>query len=371
MTESESLQRTPLHAEHVALRARMVPFGGYEMPIQYPTGITIEHRAVRDAAGLFDVSHMGQIEISGPDALELVQWVTINDAARVAVGQAQYTALVDQAGCVLDDLLVYRFEDRWVMVANAANRNRVFDWVSRHSHEYDVEIVDRSDESSILALQGPEARAILRELTDTDLDAIGYYHFTDGSVAGIDAVISATGYTGEDGFELYLPADGAVPVWKAIMEVGTPRGLRPAGLGSRDTLRLEMGYGLYGNEFGLRYTALESGLGWITKLDKGNFIGRDSLRAQKDSGVREKLVGLTLGPRGFAREGYPIRADGRIIGKVTSGMVSPVLRHGVALGYVETEYAALGTEVLVEIRGVNAPATVTRPPFYTEGSLRR
>lgn len=368
---TESLQHTPLHAEHLALRGKMVPFAGYEMPIQYPTGITSEHRAVRNSAGLFDVSHMGEIEVSGPGALELVQWVTTNDAARIAVGQAQYTALVNEQGGVLDDLLVYRFKDRWMLVANAANRARVFDWVSQHSEGYDVEIVDRSDEISLLALQGPRARAILAGLTDTDLDAIAYYHFAEGAVAGVEAVISATGYTGEDGFELYLPADGGVAVWKAIMEAGADHELLPAGLGARDTLRLEMGYSLYGNELGVQHTALESGLGWITKLDKSNFIGREALRAQKERGLEKSLVGLELGPRDFPRAGYPIKAEGRTIGEVTSGMLSPMLRRGIALGYVESGYATPGTELGVEIRGADAPATVKRPPFHTEGSLRR
>lgn len=364
---SDDLARTPLHAEHVALDGKMVPFAGFEMPVQYPTGITEEHRAVRTGAGLFDVSHMGEFEVRGPGALDLVQHVAINDASRVEVGQAQYSAMVNDDGGLLDDLLIYRFADRWMLVVNASNREKDWSWIGGHSGSFDVELTDRSDETALIALQGPEARTLLQGLTETDLDAIGYYRFGEGAVAGVEGVISATGYTGEDGFELYLPADGAVTVWRALLEAGAT----PAGLGARDSLRLEVGYALYGNDLDEAHTPLEAGLGWITKLDKGPFVGRDALAAQKEAGVERRLVGLRLQERGFPRPGYPILADGRAVGAVTSGTMSPSLGYGVAMGYVPVEHAKGGTELAVEIRGRGVAATVQRPPFYTEGSIRR
>lgn len=363
----DALARTPLHDEHVALDGKMVPFAGFEMPVQYPTGITKEHRAVRTGAGLFDVSHMGEFEVRGPAALDLVQRVTVNDAGRIEVGQAQYSAMVNEDGGILDDLIVYRFEDRWMLVVNASNRAKDWQWIANHAAALDVDLTDRSDEIALLALQGPGARALLRGLTDTDLDAIGYYRFAEGAVAGVEGVVSATGYTGEDGFELYLPASGAVTVWRALVDAGSV----PAGLGARDSLRLEMGYALYGNDLDEDHTPLEAGLGWITKLDKGPFVGREALAAQKEAGVDRKLVGLRLEERGFPRPGYPILADGAPVGTVTSGTMSPSLGHGVAMGYVPADRAKSGTELAVEIRGRAVAATVQRPPFYTEGSIRR
>lgn len=368
---SDALLQTPLHAEHIALEGKMVPFAGYSMPVQYPTGITAEHRAVREAAGLFDVSHMGEFEVRGPDAEALVQRVTINDASRIEVGQAQYSAMVRPEGGIIDDLIVYRFDDHWMLVVNASNRAKDWQWVERHAEGLDVELTDRSDDTALLALQGPRARAILAPLVDVDLDGIGYYRFARGVVGGAASVISATGYTGEDGFELYLAAADAAAVWRLLLDAGTPHGLLPAGLGARDSLRLEMGYALYGNDLDEQHTPLEAGLGWITKLDQGDFVGRDALAVQKQSGVTRRLVGLVLTERGFPRPGYPIVADGRPIGVVTSGVASPSLGEGIAMGYVETEWASAGTEVAVEIRGRAIPAAVRRPPFYTKGSIRR
>jgi aminomethyltransferase len=371
MTESDTLQQTPLHERHVALGGKMVPFAGYDMPVQYPTGITAEHRAVREAAGLFDVSHMGEFELAGPDALALVQALTVNDAARIEVGQAQYSALCREDGGILDDLIVYRFYDRYMLVVNAANRAKDRAWVQQHAAGHDVAFADRSDETALLALQGPRAREILAPLTDTDLEGIGYYRFAEGEVAGVAGVLSGTGYTGEDGFELYLPADGAVAVWDALLEAGAGRGLIPTGLGARDSLRLEMGYALYGNDLDEEHTPLESGLGWITKLDRDPFVGRDALIAQKEAGVERRLVGLKLTERGFPRPGYAVRAGGRDVGVVTSGTMSPSLGEGIAMAYVPTALASAGTEVAVLIRDREVDAVVQRPPFYTEGSIRR
>jgi aminomethyltransferase len=353
----------------------MVPFAGYEMPVQYPTGIRAEHAAVREAAGLFDVSHMGEFAIMGPDALDLIQRVTINDASTVEVGQAQYSAMVKPDGGVIDDLIIYRYEVGWMMVVNASNRAKDWAWVNQHADGLDVQLHDRSDHLALLALQGPKAREILRPLASVELedgiDGIGYYRFAEGEVAGVHATISATGYTGEDGFELYVPADGAEALWDALIEAGAEHGLVPAGLGARDTLRLEVGYALYGNDLDEDHTPLESALGWITKLDKGEFVGREALAALKEKGVERRLVGIKLTERGIPRPGYPILVDGEPAGTVTSGTMSPSLGVGIALGHVPVSHAKAGSEVAVDIRGKAIPAVVQRPPFYTEGSIKR
>lgn len=367
---TSSLKRTPLYEEHLGLGAKLVPFAGFEMPVQYPTGITAEHRAVREQAGLFDVSHMGEFRVVGEGALDLIQRITVNDAARMEVGQAQYSAMCFEDGGVVDDLLVYRFPDDYMLVVNAANLEKDLSWIRSHAADLDVEVRDDSDDTALLALQGPEARGILRPLTGVDLDAIRYYRFAEGEVAGVPAVISATGYTGEDGFELYVPAAEAAGLWRRILEEGGTR-VVPAGLGARDSLRLEVGYPLYGNDLDAEHTVLESGLGWITKLDKGAFVGRDALRAQKEEGLARRLVGLTIRERGFPRPGYPILADGREVGALTSGTVSPSLGYGVALGYVPAELASEGTSLEVDARGRRLAAVVTRPPFFKEGSIRR
>src|SRR5688500_739812 len=290
MTTDATLKRVPLHETHVALGGKIVPFAGFEMPVQYPSGITAEHRAVREAAGLFDVSHMGEFVVSGPDALALVQRVTVNDAAKVEIGQAQYSAMCRPNGGIIDDLLIYRFDDHWMLVVNASNRGKDREWIEAQARGLDAQLEDRSDDTALLALQGPRARAMLAPLADVDVEAIGYYRFTEGRVAGRDALVAGTGYTGADGFELYLAAEDAVPVWNALLDAGAPAGLVPVGLGARDSLRLEMGYALYGNDLDEEHTPLEAGLGWITKLDKGDFVGRDTLQAQKQRGVDRKLV---------------------------------------------------------------------------------
>ncbi len=369
---NEPLKRTPLYDEHVALGGKIVPFAGYEMPVQYPSGITSEHKAVRQAAGLFDVSHMGEFLIGGPQAADLLQHITVNDIDRIAVGQAQYSAMCLEAGGVIDDLLIYRFADRFMVVVNASNRDKDLSWVQEHAASYDVEVQDRSDDTALLALQGPVAREIVRPLTDIDVDEVAYYHFTEGSVAGVAAVIAATGYTGEDGFELYVDAQDAAGLWRALLDEGRSRGLVPAGLGARDSLRLEMGYALYGNDLDEEHTPIESGLGWITKLDQeGDFIGREAITRQKREGVSRRLVGMKLVDRGFPRPGYEIVSGGTPVGVVTSGTVSPSLGIGVAMGYVPPELAAGGTEVQIDVRGRLLNAVVQRPPFYTDGSIRR
>ena len=368
---NEPLRRTPLHGEHVLLDGKIVPFAGFEMPVQYPTGITAEHRAVRTAAGLFDVSHMGEFLVRGPQALDLVQRATVNDASRISVGQAQYSAMCLESGGVVDDLLVYRFDDHYMLVVNASNIEKDWRWITQHEGDLEVEVEDASDRTALLALQGPVAREIVRPLASVDVDAIGYYRFAEGEVAGAPAVISGTGYTGEDGFELYVGAGDAVQLWQALLEAGRERGLVAAGLGARDSLRLEMGYALYGNDLDEEHTPLESGLGWVTKLDKGDFVGREALLAQKQAGVRRRLAGLRLAGRGFPRPGYDILDDGECVGIVTSGTVSPTLGTGIALAYVPTERSKPGTALQVDARGRAVDAVVQRPPFYTEGSIRR
>ena len=365
------LRRTPLYDEHVRLRAKMVAFAGYEMPVQYPTRSTAEHRAVRATAGLFDVSHMGEFLLRGPRAVDLIQRLSVNDAARLAEGQGQYSVMCRADGGVIDDLLIYRFADRWMLVVNAANREKDWEWLNAHSEGMDVALEDRSDEMALLALQGPRARRILASLADLDVEAIGYYRFAEGRIAGREGVVAGTGYTGEDGFELYLEAEDAVTVWRALLDAGAGEGLAPAGLGARDSLRLEMGYALYGNDLDEEHTPLEAGLGWLTKLGKGDFIGRDSLVSQRERGLARRLVGLVLRERGFPRPGYEVLEEGRPVGTVTSGTVSPSLGVGIALGWVPARLADPGTELAVSLRGTPAAAEVVRPPFYTGGSIRR
>jgi aminomethyltransferase len=366
-----TLKQTPIHDEHLALNGRMVPFAGYAMPVQYPTGIVKEHHAVRTAAGLFDVSHMGEFEVRGPQALDMVQHLLTNDASRLDVGQAQYTVLTSTDGTALDDCILYRFTDHYMVVVNAGNLEKDRAWFERAAAGFDVEFADRSEAFGLLALQGPRAQAILARLTDADLDAIRFYHFAEATVAGVDTVISRTGYTGEDGFELYLPAVEAARVWRDLLAAGEPEGLTPAGLGARDSLRLEVGYILYGNDLDERRTPLEAGLGWVVKLDKGDFIGRDALARQKDEGLREKLVGFVLKEKGFPRQGYEIRHEGEPAGEVTSGVLSHSTGQGVGMGYVAIEAAKPGTAIEVIIRDRALAAEVVRPPFYAEGSLRR
>jgi aminomethyltransferase len=368
---AEGLKRTPLFEEHERLGGKLVPFAGYEMPVQYSAGIIAEHQAVRRAAGVFDVSHMGELDVRGDDALGLVQYVTTNDASGLAVGQAQYSALCRDDGGILDDCIVYRFEDRYMIVVNASNIDKDRDWIAQHADRFGVAVEDRSSETGLIALQGPRAQATLARHTEADLDAVRYYHFVEGRIGDTDAVISRTGYTGEDGFELYLPAERTAEVWRSLLEAGRQDGVQPAGLGARDSLRLEMGYALYGNDMDERRSPLEAGLGWITKLDKGDFIGRDALLRMKERGVRERLVGFVCQERGFPRHGYEIRIDDVPAGEVTSGIVSPMLQQGIGMGYVPVESAKPGTRIDIRVRDKSIPAEIVRPPFYRDGSVRK
>lgn len=364
--DDETLKRTPLYAVHRAAGARMVPFGGWEMPVQY-SGILDEHRAVRTRAGLFDVSHMGEVEILGPGALALVQRLVTNDVERLAPDQALYSPMCTPEGGIIDDLLVYRMGDRLMLVVNAANTAEDLAWIREHAGS-DVQVVDRSAEIALLALQGPRAQEILQRLTSVTLSALRYYWFRQGiEVGGRKALVSRTGYTGEDGFEIYVDARDAVHLWNALVDAGHPSGLLPAGLGARDTLRLEAGYLLHGNDMDKTTTPLEAGLGWTVKLGKGEFIGDDVLAAQKETGIARRLIGFTLAERAIARHGFPIRRDEASIGRVTSGSFGPTVEKSIGLGYVPPRDAAPGDPIAVEIRGRAAPGVVTKLPFYTRG----
>jgi len=357
---------TPLNQVHRELGARMVDFGGWDMPVQY-SGVIEEHVAVRQAAGLFDVSHMGEVEVTGPNALAFIQHLTINDAAKLVDGQVQYSAMCYPEGGVVDDVTLYRFNaSRYLFCVNASNVDKDFAWMEKvlaDSAMTGVTLNNRSAEFAQIALQGPKAQEILATLTDMSLADIVYYHFCEGEVAGVPMIVSRTGYTGEDGFELYLPASFAVEVWQQIMLTGTPQGLLPIGLGARDTLRLEKGYALYGHELSQEISPLEAGLGWITKLDKDDFVGKAALAAQKAGGAPRRRVGLVMQERGIPREGYPIFVGDREVGVVTSGTMSPTLKVGVALALVTPDVAQADTRLEVAIRNRRMGAKVTRPPF--------
>jgi aminomethyltransferase len=363
---TETLKRTPLTEVHGSLGAKLVPFAGYLMPVQYPSGITAEHNAVRRHAGLFDVSHMGEFIVRGPGAVDFVNYLTTNDVAALAIGQAHYSTILNDRGTIVDDCLVYRSEDHIMMVVNASNAAKDFAHISKEIGRFDATLEDVSDETALLALQGPKAAEILQTLTDADLSQVKYYHFTFGTVAGIDRIlISRTGYTGEDGFELYFPNESAVAVWNAIMERGD---VMPAGLGARDTLRLEMGMALYGNDIDDSVTPLEAGLQWLVKLKKGEFVGRDALVMQKEAGLTRKLVGFTTTERSFPRHGYPVFVNGERSGDVKSGTMSPSLNIPIGTAYLPAASTAAGTSFEIEIRGKRIPAVVEKMPFYKEGT---
>jgi aminomethyltransferase len=360
------VKKTPLNQVHRELGARMVDFGGWDMPVQY-SGVIEEHLAVRQAAGLFDVSHMGEIEVTGADALAFIQHLTINDAVKLVDGQIQYSAFCYPEGGVVDDVTLYRFnESHFLFCVNASNTDKDFAWMQQvlaESAMNDVTLNNRSSEFAQLALQGPKSEEILAALTNVVLADIVYYHFCEGVVADVKMIISRTGYTGEEGFELYLPATAAVKVWQQLLVAGVPHGLLPIGLGARDTLRLEKGYALYGHELSENISPLEAGLAWITKLDKPDFVGKAALLAQKNHGIPRRRVGLVMQERGIPREGYPVFDGDREVGVVTSGTMSPTLKVGIALALVEPAAAGVDSELQVAIRNRRMSAKVVRTPF--------
>ena len=359
-----SLKRTPLFSAHVQAGARMVPFGGWEMPVQY-RGIIEEHRTVRAAVGCFDVSHMGEFEIEGPGALATLQRLTTNDVAALEIGQVQYSLLCRADGGIVDDLTLYRLaEDRYLMVVNAGNIDKDWTHVTTAVPADGARWRNVSDATGLIAVQGPKAEALVGGLADRDVTRIGYYRFAHGKVGGVAALISRTGYTGEDGFELYVAAGETERLWKALLDGGRADGVAPIGLGARDTLRLEMRYALYGNDIDDTTNPLEAGLGWVVKPAKGDFLGRAAIEAMRAKGPARKLVGLEMADRSVARHGYPVVKDGAPTGIVTSGTFGPSVERSIALAYVATAHGAVGAEVGVEIRGQAKPARVVKTPFH-------
>lgn len=364
------LRHTPLNEVHKAAGARMVEFGGWEMPVQY-SGVLVEHRAVRTKAGLFDLSHMGELFVSGPEAFDALQAVTTNDLSTLEVGQAQYTLLCVPSGGILDDILVYRQAEGYLLVVNAANTHKDLAWLQENL-KGDVRVEDRGPQTALIALQGPLAEQILQSVTSATMDGLYGFEWMDGNVAGVPSIISRTGYTGEDGFELYFPSDEAASVWEALMAAGTPLGMLPVGLGARDTLRLEARLTLYGNDIDEGTTPFEAGLGFFVKLDKPNFIGRESLLAQKEAGVSRRLVAFVVEGRGIPRPGYSICDEqGTPIGTVTSGSFSPTLEKDIGMGYVKTSVAKPGSRLFIDIRGKARPAGIIKGRFVQGHTKRR
>ena len=357
-------KKTALFEVHQKLNAKMVAFAGYMMPIQYE-GILAEHKRVRSTVGLFDVSHMGEFMVKGPNSLDFLQNLTVNDVSKLNVGEVQYSAMCYENGGIVDDLLIYRLPDHYMVVVNASNLQKDFDWMEQHLMD-GVTLTNDSEKYCLLALQGPDSLKVLSALTDDKIDQMAFYTIIEGSVAGVPAFISRTGYTGEFGFEIGIAPDNAVAVWQGLMEAGKPYDIAPIGLGARDTLRLEMKYCLYGNDIDATTHPLEAGLGWITKLKKGDFIGREKIVAAKKAGLKRKLVCLKFADRAFPRHGYKIFAGDEEIGAVTSGTVSPMLNQGIAMAYVAKKWAGVDSVVNVEIRKKRMSATVVKPPFYVK-----
>jgi aminomethyltransferase len=358
------MKNTALYDVHLKLGAKMVPFAGYNMPVSY-SGIKLEHQAVRQAVGMFDVSHMGEFLLKGPHALDLIQYVTSNDASKLTPGKVQYSCMPNGQGGIVDDLLVYCIsDDKYLLVVNASNIEKDWNWISKHN-EWGVEMEDMSENLSLLAVQGPKAAEALQALTSVALDQIAYYNFVSGPFAGIDdVIISATGYTGAGGFELYLPNNAAPKVWEKIMQAGAAYGIQPCGLGCRDTLRLEMGFCLYGNDINDTTSPLEAGLGWITKFSK-EFIDAEYLKKQKADGLSRKLVAFEMVDRGIPRQHYTIKnAAGEVLGEVTSGSESPSTGKFIGMGYVPVASSSLGSEVFIDIRDRLMKAVVVALPFY-------
>jgi aminomethyltransferase len=358
------MKNTALTDKHIQLGAKMVPFAGYNMPVQY-AGINAEHETVRKGVGVFDVSHMGEFILKGDKALDLIQRVTSNDASKLYDGKVQYSCLPNEDGGIVDDLLVYRIDEKtYMLVVNASNIEKDWNWISKYNTE-GAEMKDISDRTSLLAVQGPKAAEALQSLTDIDLGSMEYYTFKKGKFAGVDNVLlSATGYTGAGGFEIYVENANAEIVWDAIFKAGEPFGIKPIGLGARDTLRLEMGFCLYGNDIDDTTSPLEAGLGWVTKFSK-EFTNSAALQQQKNDGVKRKLVGFEMVDRGIPRHDYDIvDADGNVIGKVTSGTQSPSLQKAIGMGYVKNEFAKEGTEIFINIRDNKIKAKIVKPPFY-------
>ncbi len=365
---SDALKKTPLNDAHRALGGRMVDFGGWDMPVQYTAGVIEEHMATRTRSGLFDVSHMGEIWVEGPDAISFVNRLTTNDVLKLVDGQAHYSAMTNENGGVVDDLLVYRFgQEKLLLVVNAGTTDKDWAWITSHKTDERVELQNASSEYCQIAVQGPDATAIVQNLTETDLSAIKYYHFTTGRVDGVDAIISRTGYTGEDGFEVYAAAGAAEQLWNKILETGNygaEGGILPCGLAARNTLRLEAAMSLYGHELGDDISPLEAGLGWITKFQKGPFTGSEVIAKQKEDGLTRKIAGFEMTEPGIARDGCDVYIDGEKVGVVTSGSPAPFLKKNIGLAFLPPQFAIDGQEIKIDVRGRQIAAKVVPTPFY-------
>lgn len=361
-------KKTPFHKYHLEAGAKMVPFAGYIMPVQY-TSITEEHLAVRKNVGLFDISHMGEFEISGPGALDFIQKMTVNDASKLEVGKIQYCCMCYDDGGIVDDLLVYLLEDRYMMVVNAANIDKDFDWLQSHL-EGNVELKNKSDDYGLLAIQGPSSLKVISRISDYDFESLSYYDSAVVAIGNHRILLSRTGYTGEDGFEIYIPHEKADDIWMTIVDVGKKHNMKLIGLGARDSLRLEMKMALYGNDIDKTTTPIEAGLAWIVSFDKGDFIGRKALARQKNEKPTRRLICLELEGRAFPRHGYDLISDGNVVGRVTSGTFSPSLEKPIALGYLPLPLTKIGNRVDVKIRDKLFPAIVVKPPFYKEATHR-
>lgn len=356
------VKKVPLNDQHEKLGAKMIPFAGFNMPVRYSSDKE-EHNTVREGVGVFDVSHMGEFMLRGPQALDLIQWISSNDASKLVDGQAQYSCLPNDIGGIVDDLLIYKIKDEeYMLVVNASNIEKDWNWIQSQNRQK-VEMENISDDVVLLAVQGPKATDTLQKLTDVNLSEVKFYTFVKDKLAGKEMIISATGYTGSGGFELYVNKDDAVEVWNKVFEAGEEFGIKPIGLGSRDTLRLEKGFCLYGNDITDKTSPLEAGLGWVTKFTK-KFVNSENLKAQKESGVLRKLVGFEMIDRGIPRQGYElVDEDGKKVGEVTSGTMAPSLNLGIGMGYVTKEYSLPDTEIYVQVRNKNLKAKVVKPPF--------
>ncbi|HEX37533.1 MAG TPA: glycine cleavage system aminomethyltransferase GcvT [Candidatus Cloacimonetes bacterium] len=364
------VKRTPFYNIHKKLKAKIIPFAGFEMPIQYPYGIVHEHRKVRESVGMFDLSHMGEFIVRGPNALDFLQKTTVNDVSELDVGQVQYSNMCYADGGIVDDLLVYRDEDYYYLVVNASNIDKDYDWL--HSNLIEgVTLDDVSDETALIGVQGSQSEAVVQKLMNDNLSELKYYHFIHTEIDGTPVMLSRTGYTGEDGFEIYFTAlDYAEEIWEKVAEAGQEFAIEPIGLGARDTLRLEMKYPLYGNDIDKDTNPLEAGLRWVVKFDKGDFIGKEALEKVKAEKIQRKLVPFVMDGKGIPRPHYKIFNDGQEIGEVRSGTMSPSLGIGIGTGYVHRNFMKSGTQIEIEIRDKMYPATIIKPPFYKEGTVK-
>ena len=370
---NEKLKKTPLFFEHKKLRAKMVPFAGWEMPVQYSSGLLAEHNTVRTSVGLFDVSHMGEIEIRGKESTKFLQELTLNDASLISDGQAQYNGICNEQGKVLDDIIVYKRNlYNYFICVNAANREKDFNWFKKHSAKYKIDVLDLSERYGQIAIQGPKSKKVMEQLVGNKILDLKYFHFLELKIFEKESIVARTGYTGELGYEIYCPAEITEQVWNQLLGQGKSFSLLPCGLGARDILRLEVGYLLYGSDMDENTTALECGLKWITKFTKPEFMGKQALIRQSESGIEKKLVGFEMCDRAIGRHGYKVfsaQDAEQEIGMVTSGTPSPTLSKNIGLMYVKSNFSKIGTDVLIEVRGSLKPARIVKKVFYTSGSV--